>query len=96
MYKCIKGFSLEKRDDNGFTTEGEYLEVEKDSVWHIPVDEDYRFLGGEIRLENDELAWIELPKESLDKCFEEVISKEYLAESKEILEEIEQMQKDLN
>ena len=95
MYKCIKGFSLEKCDDDGFTIEGEYETVEEGSIWNIPKDEGYRFIGGEIRLESDNLSWIEIAKEHLEKCFEEVISKEYIAESKEILEEIEQMQKDL-
>lgn len=74
MYKCIKGFSLEKCDDNGFTIEGEYEDIEKDSLWHIPKDEDYRFLGGEIRLENDESAWIEIAKESLEKCFMRMVA----------------------
>jgi len=74
MYKCIKGFSIEKYDDDGFTIEGEYEVVEEGSIWHIPEDKDYRFLGGEIRLENNKLAWIELSKESIEKCFVRIVT----------------------
>jgi len=70
MYKCIKGFSIEKCDDDGFDIEGEYFEVEKDSIWHIPEEEDYRLLGGEIRLESNSFGWIEIPLEYLKEYFE--------------------------
>lgn len=53
MYKCIKGFALEKCDDNGFTIEGEYTVIEEGSIWNIPENEDYRLIDGEIRLEED-------------------------------------------
>lgn len=72
MYKCIKGFSLEKCDDDGFTIEGEYTIIEKGSTWYIPEDEDYRLIGGEIRLEEDkpnEIHWIEISKETLEEHF---------------------------
>ena len=73
LYRCIKGFSLERCDDDGFTIEEEYETVEQGSVWHMSDDEDYRFLGGEIRLESDDLSWIEIDKERLEEYFEIVI-----------------------
>lgn len=72
MYKCIKGFSLEKCGENGETLEGEYLPVEEGTVWCVPEDEDYRFIGGEIRLENDDLGWLEISKEMLEEHFKKV------------------------
>ncbi|GCD13180.1 hypothetical protein [Clostridium tagluense] len=73
LYRCIKGFSLEKCDDNGFTIEEEYETVEQGSIWHIPEDENYRFISGEIRLESDDLSWVEITKEHLEEYFEIVI-----------------------
>jgi len=70
MYKCIKGFSLELYDDDGFSIEGEYSNVEENTKWNVPEDVDCRFIGGEIRLENDELGWIEISKETLEEYFE--------------------------
>ena len=73
MYKCIKGFTLEKCDDDGFTIEGEYIEIEEGSIWDIPEDENYRFIGGEVRLENKDsnncFSWIEITKEHLLEHF---------------------------
>ena len=74
MYRCIKGFSIEKYDDDGLTIEGEYIEIKEGTIWNIP-KENYRFIGGEIRLENDDLEWVELSKESIEKCFVRVVAK---------------------
>lgn len=82
MYKCIKGFSLEKCDDNGSTIDGEYTTVEEGSIWHIPEDAKYRFIGGDVRLENDESEWIEISEETLEEHFQEITSS---------IEEIHQM-----
>lgn len=61
MYKYIKGFNLEEYDDDGFTIENKYVDIEKPffegSNWFIPDDAD---LGGEVRLENEEGEWIEI------------------------------------
>lgn len=43
-FKCIKGFCLEKCDDNGFLTDI-YLTVEQGSVWIVNNDK-YRFCAG--------------------------------------------------
>lgn len=73
-YKCIKGFSLELCDDDGFCTE-EFAHVEENTIWHTPEEENYRFIGGDIRLEIDddkELSWIEIASETLGEYFERV------------------------
>jgi hypothetical protein len=69
VYKCIKGFSLDRCDDDGFTIEGEYEVVEEGSVWNIPADAEYRLVGGEVRLEDEESRWIEICKETLKEHF---------------------------
>lgn len=70
MYKCIKGFLIELYDDNGFTIENEYMDINEDTIWYIPEDEDYRLIDGEVRLENDEMDWIEITKETFKNNFE--------------------------
>ncbi|EQB4340918.1 hypothetical protein ACYJ2U_001637 [Clostridium botulinum] len=72
QYQCIKGFSVEKCDDDGFTIEGEYTTIEEGSIWNIPEDEKYRLIGGEVRLESNEFGWIEMTKETLMEFFKEI------------------------
>ena len=69
MYECIKGFSIEVCDEDGFTIENEYMDIDKGTIWYIPEDEDYRFIDGEVRLENDDAEWIEITKEHLEEYF---------------------------
>lgn len=33
--RCIEGFSVERRDDDGFLIENEDFIVEEDSIWDI-------------------------------------------------------------
>lgn len=75
MFKCIKGLSFEKCDDNGFTLENEYIDVEEGSEWQLPEDRDYRFNGGEVRLEQEDGTWIEMCKETLKTHFIEIADK---------------------
>ena len=69
MYECIKGFLIEVCDEDGFTIENEYMDIDKGTIWYIPEDKDYRFIGGEVRLENDDAEWIEITKEHLEEHF---------------------------
>lgn len=69
--KCIEGFSLEKCDDDGFTIENDYFVVEEDTIWNIEEDS-YRLVGGEIRLINDELGWLEISKETFEEHFKSI------------------------
>ena len=68
MYECIKGFLIEVCDEDGFTIENEYMDIDKGTIWYIPEDKDYRFIDGEVRLEND-TEWIEITKEHLEEYF---------------------------
>lgn len=72
MYKCIKEFAIEKCDGNGFIQEGNYATIVEGSKWFIPEDEDYRVIGGEIRLEHEDGTWLEIDKETLKLHFKEV------------------------
>lgn len=74
-YKCIKSFSIPKYDGDGFRTEDEdgFLDemiIENETIWCVPENEDYRLVGGEVRLENDDLGWIEVSKENVQEYFE--------------------------
>jgi len=69
MYRCTKGFLIEKTDDNGFMSD-EYMTIPEGSTWDVPEEEDYRFVGGEVRLETDEGEWIEISLETLNEYFE--------------------------
>lgn len=68
-YRCIEGLVLEKADDNGFTIDNEYIVIDEGEIWFTPEDEDYRLLGGEIRLENKLGHWIQIPEDTLKECF---------------------------
>lgn len=70
LYKCNKPFSLEVVDGDGFTLEDETVIIPEGSIWHEPEEVGYRFIGGEVRLESDDLGWIEICKDTLNKHFE--------------------------
>lgn len=71
MYICTKDFFIESCDAYGFVIDGEYMDIEKGSIWHIPEDRDFRCIGGEVRLEADEdhRVWIEISKDTLNESF---------------------------
>ncbi|KFX55811.1 hypothetical protein FDC50_15025 [Clostridium botulinum] len=69
-YVCIKGFNVPLCDDNGFDIENEYTDVEVGTVWYVPEDEEYRLVGGEVRLEHNVFGWIEITNEHLNEYFE--------------------------
>jgi hypothetical protein len=71
-YKCISGFTVSICNGDGFETD-EQMIIETDTFWYTPEDENYRLVGGEVRLESDEIGWIEISKETLKECFEEVL-----------------------
>lgn len=68
-YKCKESFCVSKCDGDGFS-DGEMI-IGKGSVWDLD-DSDYRFIGGEVRLENSEGEWLEISQEWLVRYFEEV------------------------
>lgn len=69
-YECVKGFSVEKSDGDGWGTD-EYEIVKEGSQW-IDQESDYRIAGGEIRLEQEDGTWLELPKETIGESFKEI------------------------
>lgn len=71
-YQCIKGFSVNKYDDNGFLVENEYENIEIGSVWETG-DADNMMIGGldHIHLENDD-SWLEILKEMIDEYFKQI------------------------
>ena len=72
-YECIEGFLIEKCDDNGFLIENEYEEIVTGSIWFPPEEnKNYRFVGGEVRLECPLNNWIEITEEHLEKYFKEI------------------------
>lgn len=66
--QCIKSFSVEGCDDDGFKTGKDYS-IEKDTVWNIE-DNPYRLMGGKIRLtKDDDSFWIETSKKTFKSHF---------------------------
>lgn len=43
-YKCIKGFNLELIDDDGFSIENEYMNIDEGTILFIPEHDSYRFI----------------------------------------------------
>lgn len=70
-YKCIKGFLVAESDDDGGLTDKDF-KVKKGTIWHTPDNKNYRFIGGEIRLEHNDGEWIEIAKETFKEHFERV------------------------
>ena len=72
-YRCIKEFQIPLYDSETDGWTDEEMAIKKDSVWSE--DNGTKIIDGEIRLENDNTGeWIEITKERLDECFEEIES----------------------
>lgn len=67
--KCIEGFAVEKRDDDGFLIENEDFIVEEDSIWDVD-EGSFRMISGEVRLTNNDGEWLEIPEEMFVEYFE--------------------------
>ena len=67
-YRCKESFTVDEYDDWEDEPIGMKI-VDKDSIWTLD-DFKYRFIDGEIRLENDNAEWLELSKEHFKKYFE--------------------------
>lgn len=67
-YKCVHGFTVSKCDDDGFETD-EDIAVEENSIWELS-DSKSRIAGGEVRLDNEDLDWLEISKEIFKAHFE--------------------------
>ena len=70
QYECINEFSVELYDGDGFPT-NEYKSIPVGSIWCK--DADTNIIGGEVHLDCFEtLDWIEIPKDRLTACFNEL------------------------
>ena len=73
-YKCIKAFSVDKYDEDGFYMEGKSYYIRKGSIWEMPSEEDrYNILDGEIELQkaSGNGDYIVITKKDLEQYFEE-------------------------
>lgn len=69
-YKCIKSFSIDSYDDEGFYT-GKSMSIEQGEIFEVD-EESPKLIADDdaVRLVNDN-CWIEISNEHLQKCFEE-------------------------
>ncbi|MEG3040875.1 MAG: DNA-directed RNA polymerase subunit alpha C-terminal domain-containing protein [Clostridium sp.] len=72
IYECVKGFLIERCDDDGFIIDGGDYIVPEGSLWVTPEEKDYRFIGGEVRLENKAHGWLEITNKHLEEYFKEL------------------------
>lgn len=67
-YKCIQEFSVDKYDEDECLIENEVIVIPSDSVWESQA---YSSMS-DIRLENDEVGWLEISKKTLEAYFEPI------------------------
>lgn len=65
VYKCVKDFEVPKYDEDGFPIECEYIDIPINSEWYL---QEYTSLS-DIRLENDEIGWLEITNETFNEYF---------------------------
>ena len=68
-YRCINEFYIEIYDE-GWMPTGEYRTIPVGTVWDL--DESTNNIGGGVHLDNDDEGWIEISRDTLEECFEEV------------------------
>lgn len=69
--KCKKVFTVEKYDGDGFIINNQYMSIKEGSVWEID-DGLSRIIGGDVRLEDNNGAWLEISHDIFDEYFEVV------------------------
>lgn len=71
MYICIKRFELPIIDIYGCETD-EYRTVREGDKFNLYDEDNYRFIGGEVRLESeDRLDWLEISQQTFKEYFRE-------------------------
>lgn len=75
-FKCIKAFSVEKYDEDGFCICGKYQNIPEGSLWQIDTDKS-RVIGGTVRLvrvwktkKAKTVQWLEISNDALYKHFD--------------------------
>lgn len=73
--KCVKEFFIDKYDDDGRSIANEYIDIEEGSIFEI--ENDFRFIGGEIRLlaldTDTPFRWLEITKQTFEEHFEIIV-----------------------
>lgn len=71
-YRCIKDFSVQECDGDGFEMENSYKNIEKGATYTLD-ESGHTIIGGEIHLDNiQDGSWLEIGRERLSEYFEEV------------------------
>lgn len=70
-YRCIKAFSVERCDGNGFPIENEYIDVNLGDVYELD-ESGVTIMSADTHLDKDDGTWLELSYETLEEHFEEV------------------------
>lgn len=67
---CIKGFLIEKCDEDGCFIENQYYSINKGEIWTI--DNENKIIDGEVRLSRNAkgCAWMEMSEEHFKENFE--------------------------
>ena len=72
-YKCVKSFEVPLCDDEGRSDENDKkITIKKGTEWNYRGDAFVVLFRGDVRLESDEYAWLEITKDMLDECFEQI------------------------
>lgn len=66
-YTCIKELSLPEVGEDGFET-GNQVYIDEGTVWELQ-DNKFSIIGGDVRLESENLSWIEISNEELKEYF---------------------------
>lgn len=67
-YKCVKTFTVDACDDDGFYVDG-YMEIKTGEVYEVGNEKN---IDGEIHLDGVNVnRWIEISRETLNEHFEE-------------------------
>jgi len=67
-FKCIKELVVDKLDEYEIEIENEVVIIPVDSVWELSKHAHM----SDVRLENDDLEWLEIDFQSLKECFVEM------------------------
>lgn len=70
-YRCIKSFSVDNYDADGFLIENSQTIIETGMQYELSEDGS-TMIGGEIHLDGEDGSWLEFSKECLEEYFEEV------------------------
>lgn len=70
-YKCIKDFSVDSYDADGFLIENNPCVINKGEIYTLD-ETGYTIIGGEVHLDHENGSWLEITKDSLNEYFKEV------------------------